>query len=148
MKKSLNIVQSSEVDRFIKEIQTSTIDYFSLGVIKKNQVFAVFSSTRWQDFYLESQCFEFDPIVKSAHSNNDIPVDWHSLSMHRKKDCFIMQSRKSLTGCQEGFSLVTKIDQDSSAILAFGAEKDYSGLLRDYIKYQPYVSSLIEAFKQ
>ena len=148
MKSSLNIVQNSESDRFLSEVKSSNINYFSLGIIIKDQIFAVFSSSRWQQFYLESQCFEFDPIIKSAYSNYDIPIDWRSLSLHQKKDSYIMQSRKEITGCQEGFSLVTKIDQESSAILAFGAEKDFSGLLCDYIKYQPYVLNLIKIFKQ
>jgi hypothetical protein len=147
IKKSLTIVQNSEVDHFISEIKSTGIDYFSLGIIKKNQVIAVFSSYQWQRFYLESQCFEFDPLVKSAQSNSNVPIDWHSVPINRKKDSFIMRTRKELTGCQEGFSLVKKIDEESSTILAFGSHKSFPGLVHDYLKYQTQVSDLIEIFK-
>ena len=58
-----------------------------------------------------------------------------------------MNTRKELTGCQDGFSLIKKVDEESSAILAFGSHKSFAGLVSDYLKYQVEVADLIDVFK-
>lgn len=59
-----------------------------------------------------------------------------------------METRKELTGCPEGFSLVQKINDDSSAILAFGTCASFSGLVENYSRYKEEVSTLIKTFTQ
>jgi hypothetical protein len=83
----------------------------------------------------------------SIWDNYDIPIDWRSVPMNQKKGSFIMRTRKELTGCQEGFSLVKTIDEECSAILAFGSHKSFTGLVDDYLMYQDHVSDLIESFR-
>ena len=41
------------------------------------------------------------------------PIDWNSVSIIQKKHSVIMDTRQKLTGCQEGFTVVKEIDQDS-----------------------------------
>ncbi len=125
-------------------MNSSAIDYLSLGIIKKDQVFVLFSCPEWQTFYLESQCFEFDPLVKSALLNVDVPIGWHSIVISRKKASFIMDTRKELTGCQEGFSVVKKIDEDTSALLAFGTRGSFSELVDAYFTYKHQLLELIK----
>ena len=58
-----------------------------------------------------------------------------------------MQTRKELTRCTEGFSLVQKLDDETSAILAFGTRSPFLGLVEDYFRYREDVSALIASFK-
>lgn len=131
---------------FVKKIESTHIHYFSLGIISKRGIAAAISSNKWQDFYLESQCFHFDPIVKCA-SVNDVLLDWRSIPLNTKKDSFIMETRKELTECSQGFSFIQKTTSEESAILAFGTRTSFSGLLEDYLSYKEEVLSLMEAFK-
>jgi hypothetical protein len=140
----LNIIKNIEVDRFINDIKLSGVEYFSLGIIKGNQIFAIFSSPTWQKFYLENQCFDYDPVIKTAYVNYDMPVDWRSVTVLLKKEAFIMEARSELTGCQEGFSMIQKINRETSAILAFGGTKDFSTVMNAYATYQSEVTRLAE----
>ena len=144
----MNIIESTEADHFINEIKVAGINYFSLGIIKGDQIFAVFSSLEWQKFYIENQCFEFDPVVRAAYLNHDLPVDWRSVTVNQKKEAFIMQARRDLTGCQEGFSMLKKINNKGNAIIAFGAEKSFSTLLDVYATYQSQVLALIDVLNR
>jgi hypothetical protein len=54
---------------------------FFLGIVKGDQIFAIFSSPTWQKFYLENQCFDFDPVVRAAYAQNGLPLDWASVSV-------------------------------------------------------------------
>ena len=107
-------------------------------------IFAIFSSPTWQKFYLENQCFDYDPVIKTAYVNYDMPVDWRSVTVLLKKEAFIMEARSELTGCQEGFSMIQKIDRETSAILAFGGTKDFSTVMNAYATYQSEVTRLAE----
>ena len=55
-----------------------------------------------------------------------------------------MEARSELTGCQEGFSMIQKIDRETSAILAFGGTKDFSTVMEAYATYQSEVTRLAE----
>jgi hypothetical protein len=144
----MNIIENTEADRFINEIKVAGINYFSLGIIKGDQIFSVFSCPQWQKFYIENQCFEFDPVVRAAYLNHDLPVDWSSVTVSKKKEAFIMQARRELTGCQEGFSILKKINNKDHAIIAFGAEKSFSTLLEVYATYQSQISTLIDVLNR
>lgn len=140
----MNIIENIEVNRFINDIKLSGVEYFSLGIIKGNQIYAIFSSPTWQKFYLENQCFDYDPVIKTAYVNYDMPVDWRSVTVLLKKEAFIMEARGELTGCQEGFSMLKKIDEETSAILAFGGIKDFSTVMDAYATYESEVTRLID----
>lgn len=140
----MNIIENAEVNRFINDIELSGVEYFSLGLVKENKIFAIFSSPTWQKFYLENQCFDFDPVVRAAYAHNGLPVDWSSVTVLFKKEAFVMQARSELTGYQEGFSLMKQIDEKTSAILAFGAEKNFSNVMEAYLKYHSEVTRLID----
>ena len=140
----MNIIENAEVDLFINDIKSSGVEYFSLGIVKGDQIFAIFSSPTWQKFYLENQCFDYDPVIKTAYVNYDMPVDWRSVTVLLKKEAFIMEARSELTGCQEGFSMIQKIDRETSAILAFGGTKDFSTVMNAYATYQSEVTRLAE----
>ncbi len=155
----MNITQNTKGDQFIKEMGALGIDYFSLGIIKKDKVFVAFSCPQWQKFYLESECFEFDPLVKTALLNIDIPIDWQSVTINRKKHSLIMQKRQELTGCKEGFSLAKTIlakkigndkkgDKSAVAILAFGTRGSFSELADTYLKHQEQMLRLVETIHQ
>lgn len=150
----MNIIKSAEVDRFINEMNSSGIDYFSLGIIKGDSAFVVFSCPQWQQFYLESECLEFDPLVRAALANVGIPIDWHSVAVTRKKHSLIMQKRQELTGCAEGFSIVKKISpsadtsDDTFALLAFGSRGSFSELAAAYLKHQDRLLKLVEMIHQ
>jgi hypothetical protein len=147
IEKSFSIVKSSHVEHFLKKIDSSTIDYFSVGVIGKKGIAAAISCDKWQEFYFESQCFQFDPIVQCASVHTDILLDWHSIPLNTKKNSFIMQARKELTKCPEGFSVVQKFDEETSAILAFGTRSPFLGLVEDYFRYKDDITNLISSFK-
>ena len=115
-----------------------------MGIVKGDQIFAIFSSPTWQKFYLENQCFDYDPVIKTAYVNYGMPVDWRSVTVLLKKEAFIMEARSDLTGCQEGFSMMKQIDEETSAILAFGGIKDFSTVMEAYATYQSEVIRLAE----
>jgi hypothetical protein len=147
IEKSFTLIKSSSVDLFLKKVYPSTINYFSLGIMGPKGIAASISSHQWQEFYVESQCFHFDPIVQCASAQSEILIDWHSVPINANKDSFIMQTRKELTRCTEGFSLVQKLDDETSAILAFGTRSPFLGLVEDYFRYREDVSALIASFK-
>jgi hypothetical protein len=55
-----------------------------------------------------------------------------------------MKARSELTCCQEGFSMMKQIDEETSAILAFGGIKDFSTVMEAYATYQSEVTRLID----
>lgn len=147
IEKSFTLIKSSHVDLFLKKVYPSTINYFSVGIMGPKGIAAAISSHQWQEFYVESQCFHFDPIVQCASTNNEVLIDWHSVPLNTHKDFFIMQTRKELTRCTEGFSLVQKLDDDTSVILAFGTRSPFLGLVEDYFRHKEDVSALIASFQ-
>jgi hypothetical protein len=138
-------MQDAEFDRFIDEISSSGIDYFSIGLIKKDTVSVLFSCAAWQTFYLESQCFDFDPLVQMALAKVNRPIDWNSVSIIQKKHSVIMDTRQKLTGCQEGFTVVKEIDNGTSALLAFGTRGAFFDVVASYLLHEAQIMKLVES---
>lgn len=142
----MNIIKHPEIDCFIDEMRSSGFDYISVGILKKESVLAMFSCPLWQQFYLEKECLDLEPLVTVALLNIDTPIDWHSLPIIEKEHSFIMQSRKQITGCDEGLSIVKKIgaEDDTVAILAFGTKGTFSNLVDGYFKHKNQLLKLVE----
>ena len=73
------------------------------------------------------------------------PIDWNSVSIIQKKHSVIMDTRQKLTGCQDGFTLVKEIGQDTSALLAFGTRGAFFDVVASCLLHEAQIMKLVES---
>jgi hypothetical protein len=144
MNKTLEIIHNSDIDFFIRELKISEIDYFSLSIVKKNKVLSVISLNEWQNFYVDRQCFDFDPLVNCALATVKTPIDWKSVNINKKKSAFIMRSRMEITGCNEGVTMSQTVGDDTHMIFSLATYGSFNAVLNGYLKHQTKILNLAE----